>query len=128
MGSNDTPKRPFCRGFPYYNSARAKGGFGQRFCMPRRSTFECPVCGEDVPAKAKSCPHCGACEKSGWNEEARGADGLDLPDDDFDYEKFSREEFGTPTKLAGKQLFWKVTAVVILVLMVAAVIFMAFVK
>lgn len=96
--------------------------------MPRRSTFECPVCGEDVPAKAKSCPHCGACEKSGWNEESRAADGLDLPDDDFDYEKFAREEFGTPTKLAGKQLVWKITAVVILVLMVAAVIFMTFVK
>ncbi len=81
-----------------------------------KGSFECPVCGEDVPAKAKSCPHCGACEKSGWNEDARGADGLDLPDDDFDYDEFARREFGTPTKLAGKQLFWKATAVVILVL------------
>ncbi len=66
-----------------------------------------PFCGEDVPAKAKSCPHCGACEKSGWNEDNRAADGLDLPDDDFDYEKFAHEEFGTPAKLAGKQLVWK---------------------
>ncbi len=85
-----------------------------------RGTFECPVCGEDVPTKAKSCPHCGACEKSGWNEDARSTDGLDLPDDDFDYEKFAREEFGSPAKLAGKQLFWKITAVVILVLIAVA--------
>jgi len=88
-----------------------------------RGTFECPVCGEDVPAKAKACPHCGACEKSGWNADARGADGLDLPEDDFDYEKFAHEEFGSPAKWANKQLVWKVTAVVILVLIVAAVVF-----
>lgn len=91
-----------------------------------RGSFECPVCGEDVPSKAKACPHCGACEKSGWNEEARSADGLDLPADDFDYEKFAREEFGSPAKLQAKQLFWKVTAVVILVLIIAAFVFRAF--
>lgn len=93
-----------------------------------RGTFECPVCGEDVPAKAKSCPHCGACEKSGWNEDARSADGLDLPDDDFDYEKFAHEEFGSPTKLAGKQVLWTVTAIVILVLIAAAIVFQLFVR
>jgi hypothetical protein len=86
--------------------------------MASKNTFSCPVCGEDVPAKAKACPHCGACEKSGWNEEASGADGLDLPDESFDSEKFTAEEFGTPRKLWGKELFWKVTGVVILVLMI----------
>jgi hypothetical protein len=88
--------------------------------MASKNAFSCPVCGEDVPAKARACPHCGACEKSGWNEEASGADGLDLPDDNFDYEKFTAEEFGTPRKLRGKERFWKVTAVVILVLMLIA--------
>ena len=78
-------------------------------------TFECPACGEDVPANAKACPHCGACEKSGWGDDS--ADGLDLPgDDDFDYDKFTAEEFGTPRKVGGKQMMWKVTAVVLLVL------------
>ena len=75
-------------------------------------TFACPACGEDVPAKAKACPHCGACEKSGWNDDT--ADGLDLPEDDFDYEKFTAEEFGTPRPAGGK-LIWKITAVVLLV-------------
>jgi len=87
--------------------------------MASKNTFSCPVCGEDVPAKAKACPHCGACEKSGWNEEASGADGLDLPDDEFDYEKFTAEEFGAPRKPRGKERFWKVTAIVLLVLIVS---------
>ncbi len=86
--------------------------------MASKSTFPCPVCGEDVPAKAKACPHCGACDKSGWNEEGSAADGLDLPDNEFDYEKFTAEEFGTPRKLRGKVLFWKVVGVVILVVMI----------
>jgi hypothetical protein len=83
--------------------------------MASKGTFACPACGENVPAKAKACPHCGACEKSGWNEEASGTDGLDLPDDDFDYEKFTAEEFGTPRKVKGKELFWKIVAVVLVV-------------
>jgi hypothetical protein len=77
-------------------------------------TFQCPVCGEDVPAKAKSCPHCGACEKSGWGDTS--ADGLDLPEDDFDYEKFTGEEFGTERKVKGKRFPLKVAGVVLIVL------------
>ncbi len=50
---------------------------------PEGLYFTCPACGEDVPRAAKSCPDCGACEKSGWSEEAR-YDGLDLPDLDSD--------------------------------------------
>jgi hypothetical protein len=44
--------------------------------------FDCPVCGEDVPRKAKSCPSCGACEKSGWSED-HYLDGIDLPEEDY---------------------------------------------
>ena len=84
--------------------------------MASKSIFSCPVCGAEVPVKAKSCPDCGACEKSGWNEEASAADGLDLPGDDFDYEKFTAEEFGTPRKPRGKELLWKVTAAALLIL------------
>jgi hypothetical protein len=86
--------------------------------MASKSSFSCPVCGENVPAKARACPHCGACEKSGWNEETRATDGLDLPGEDFDYEEFTAEEFGTPRKPRGKELLWKVTAVAIVVLMI----------
>jgi hypothetical protein len=44
-------------------------------------TFTCPICGEDVPRRAKSCPGCGACEKSGWSEN-RYLDGVHLPGED----------------------------------------------
>ena len=88
--------------------------------MATPRTFECPVCGEDVPAKAKACPHCGACEKSGWNQEATEADGLALPDEDFDYDKFTAEEFGQPRKRKGKELMVWITALVILILFAAS--------
>lgn len=77
-----------------------------------REPFPCPVCGEDVPAGAKSCPECGACGKSGWSEKA-AYDGLDLPDDDFDYEKFADEEFRGGTKKSGAQKFWIVIALIL---------------
>ena len=83
--------------------------------MPSQKTFPCPACGEDVPAKAKACPHCGACGKSGWNEESETYDGLDLPEDDFSYEKFVEDEFGEPRKPRGRELLWKITAAVLLV-------------
>jgi hypothetical protein len=78
--------------------------------------FECPVCGEDVPANAKSCPGCGACDKSGWNEEATASDGLDLPDEDFDYEKFTQEDFGKARRPQGIKLVWWITAIILLLL------------
>ena len=53
----------------------------------------CPQCGADVPPKARACPECGADEETGWSERAQ-AQRLGLPDDDFDYDEFAKEEFG----------------------------------
>ena len=84
--------------------------------MASAQPFDCPICGNRVPAKAKACPSCGACDKTGWNEDATAADGLDLPDDDFDYDKFTQEEFGTPArKPQGMKWVWWVTALLLLV-------------
>ncbi len=33
-----------------------------------------------MPRRAKSCPDCGACEKSGWGED-QYLDGVDLPEE-----------------------------------------------
>ncbi len=49
-----------------------------------RTPSECPVCGEDLPPKARSCPHCGADERTGWDEDASRYDGVDLPDSAFE--------------------------------------------
>ena len=40
----------------------------------------CPVCGADVPSRARSCPECGADENTGWSEKAR-YDELGIPDE-----------------------------------------------
>jgi hypothetical protein len=53
----------------------------------------CPNCGADVPPKARACPECGADEKTGWSERA-AAQRLGVPDAEFDYDEFVKEEFG----------------------------------
>jgi hypothetical protein len=53
---------------------------------------ECPICGEDVPKGARACPHCGADERTGWAEETTRYDGVDLPDEAFDYNEALRGE------------------------------------
>lgn len=74
----------------------------------------CPNCGEMVPEKAKACPECGACEETGWSEDAK-ADALGIPSEDFDYERFVKEEFEekSPTRRFGA--LWWVTAVILLI-------------
>lgn len=73
-------------------------------------TFTCPVCGADVPRKAKSCPECGACDKSGWSED-HYLDGLDLPDEDFHRGSLA----GRTAKPTGQQRFWVIVTVILLV-------------
>ncbi len=65
----------------------------------------CPNCGAEVPRHAKACPECGADEATGWSERAAGQR-LDLPDDEFDYDEFVKEEFGTRSKVRPRGLSW----------------------
>ena len=72
----------------------------------------CPNCGAEVPPKARACPECGADEKTGWSEETR-ASGLDLPDENFDYDDFVKREFGDKSPVPrGVHWFWWVVALV----------------
>jgi hypothetical protein len=75
----------------------------------------CPVCGENVPRGALACPECGADHNSGWREDADRYDGIDLPDE-FDYEEFTRREFGGSPKPAGIRMVWWFTAIAVLLL------------
>jgi predicted nucleic acid-binding Zn ribbon protein len=63
----------------------------------------CPVCGTEVPERARACPECGADEKTGWSERAR-YDDLGIPDDSFDYEDFVEREF--EGKKSKRKLTW----------------------
>jgi uncharacterized membrane protein len=55
-------------------------------------SFICPVCGAEVPAKAKACPECGSDENTGWSHNTI-YDGTGVEDpDDFDYKDWHRRE------------------------------------
>lgn len=81
----------------------------------------CPNCGEVVPEKAKACPECGACEETGWSDDAK-ADGLGLPSEDFNYDEYIKREFenAEPKRKFGS--VWFVTTIILLALLAWAVI------
>ena len=78
----------------------------------------CPVCGEAVPRPALACPECGADHRSGWQEDTEPYDGVDLPDDDFDYQEFVKQEFGSSRRLAIKRIWW-ITAFLLIAMFIA---------
>ena len=67
----------------------------------------CPICGAEVPPNAKACPECGADEETGWSDKAREQE-LGLPDTEFNYDEFVKEEFGgeKEDKLRPKNISW----------------------
>lgn len=79
------------------------------------------MCGEDVPPRALACPECGADHNSGWREDA--ADGLDLPDEEFDYDQFVKDEFGPGAPQV--RPVWAITAAVLLVAILLWAVFSA---
>jgi len=78
----------------------------------------CPNCGADVPRNAKACPGCGADESTGWAEDAQQATAanLGLPEEDFDYDEFTKREFGKPSpKPQGLHWVWWLTGIALLI-------------
>ncbi|MEM9588070.1 MAG: zinc ribbon domain-containing protein [Planctomycetota bacterium] len=78
--------------------------------MPDR--FSCSHCGADLPAKATFCKHCGSSDQDGWQEEDESL----AADDDFDYDSFIEDEFGTG---AGSNSLSPRAKLVILILLAA---------
>jgi len=91
---------------------------------PFRPPSVCPVCGERVPPKSLACPECGADERSGWKENAADYDGLNLPDqeEEFDYDDFVKQEFGGAKEKAAAKGWWWVAAVLLLLAFVWAMV------
>ena len=80
---------------------------------PLKSPEVCPVCGEDVPNNSLACPECGADHDSGWREDFDIHDAAGLPEDDFDYDEFVKQEFGSSPKPAGLKPVWWITAILL---------------
>lgn len=93
-----------------------------------RAPDVCPVCGEDVPRNSPACPECGADHNSGWREEAQTYDSAGLPDDDFNYDQFVREEFGEGPKRGMIKPVWWIAAIVLIVVSIAAYLYAAWVS
>lgn len=75
----------------------------------------CPHCGAEVPPKARACPECGSDEETGWSEQAQTG-GLDLPEENFDYEDYVKREFrGERALPRGIHWFWWVVAIALVV-------------
>lgn len=66
----------------------------------------CSACGAEVPPTAAACPECGADDTTGWNADRAVYDGLNLPDDEFDYAEYCNKEFGNAGKPAKKRWTW----------------------
>jgi len=75
----------------------------------------CPVCGEDVPRDARACPECGADHNSGWKEDANIGGGIDLPEQDFNYDDFVKQEFEFQAKPAGLKTIWWIVGIGLIV-------------
>jgi hypothetical protein len=81
----------------------------------RKAPEVCPVCGEDIPPDALAGPQCGADYNSGWREDADTYDAVDLPDEDFGYDEFVKQEFGSSPKPAAMKTLWWIAAILVIV-------------
>jgi hypothetical protein len=74
----------------------------------------CSHCGAEVPRNARVCAECGLDEQTGWSDFA-AAGNLGLPDENFDYDKFVKEEFGSKSaKPSHISWFWWIVALLVL--------------
>jgi len=80
----------------------------------------CPNCGAEVPPQARACPQCGSDEQTGWSEQAN-VDGLDLPNQEFDYDDYVKREFGAPTPVPSgiRWIWWLVAAALVILFSIA---------
>ena len=114
-------------------------GFGQKWDKIRQmaeDSYICPTCDSEVKVGG-SCPGCApkpkrsrkkkkvatSGTKRSW-ERDEAYDGLDFPDEDFDYDEFVKKEFSSkPHERIGIKLYWWLTAVVLLTLLIWLIVF-----
>ena len=82
--------------------------------------YACPDCGAEVRVGSRGCEECRAKSRKPWEQDGDHLDGVDMPED-FDYDDFIRREFEGKERLNKRARLWKITAIVLLVLMVLGI-------
>lgn len=95
--------------------------------MSEALSYRCPFCDREVHV-GQPCPGCAKKttpprraprKKKSWEQDAAAA-GLDLPDDDFDYDEFVAREFGrAPHRQLAVKWYWWLLGVAVLAGMIA---------
>jgi hypothetical protein len=96
--------------------------------MPEELKYRCPFCDREVRV-GRPCPGCAKKRKpvkkpakKSWEQDS-AADGLDLPDEDFDYNDFVASEFGhAPHRRIGVKWYWWLLGVAALAAMIAGLV------
>ena len=96
--------------------------------MPEPLSYHCPFCDHEVRV-GQPCPGCTKKNRpprrvrKSW-EQDHSADGLDLPDEDFDYDEFVAREFGrAPHRRLGVKWYWWLLGVLAIAALLAAWVF-----
>ena len=76
---------------------------------------DCPGCPKPKPAKRLKAAKRKAPPRRSWEQDS-DYDGLDLPDEDFDYDEFVAKEFGTPHQRLQVKWYWWILGIIMLVL------------
>jgi hypothetical protein len=94
--------------------------------MAEALNYRCPFCDREVRV-GSPCPGCAQPPKpsrptkKSWRQDSV-YDGLDLPDDDFDYDEFVAREFGrTPHRKLGVKWHWWLLGIAALAAMIGLV-------
>jgi hypothetical protein len=94
--------------------------------VPEVLSYICPFCDREVRV-GEPCAGCAekakkvAKPKKSWQQD-KSLDGLDLPDDDFNYDEFVAREFGkAPHRALGLKWYWWLLGIVVLAGMIAGV-------
>ena len=96
--------------------------------MPETLSYRCPFCDHKVRV-GQPCPGCARKKRAPWQvrkswRQDHSADGLDLPDEAFDYDEFVAREFGrAPHRRLGVNWYWWLLGVVVIAALLAVWVF-----
>ncbi len=84
--------------------------------MKKQEYVPCPYCGEMIKSSARACKHCGSDERTGWSDDTY-LDGIDIGDEDFDYEETAAREFSHGNYPRNWLKSWKTITGILLLLL-----------